>query len=247
VLPDDLPRLDLGTGLGRDALADLLAQVASVTDEQASARDLSLDTSVLGWVIDVLAENPQRQATVAAVTAGLRALAQAGDPRDDVAAGLITAGQADRLTAMFGRAATERVVLERAWILEAQLRKLAPIGSALTPLPRSALRVVALGRRVGAVGSRVLATYLSVALTHLLRERADRHRAPLRALPAHRDGRSVRDGHHQQRLHQHHGVGGLDRHLVVGERGPVPQYRARPQRQRAAAVADQCLAQRPDR
>ena len=170
VLPDDLPRLDLGTGLGRDALADLLAQVASVTDEQASARDLSLDTSVLGWVIDVLAENPQRQVTVAAVTAGLRALAQAGDPRDDVAAGLISAGQADRLTAMFGRAATERVVLERAWILEAQLRKLAPIGSALAPLPRSALRVVALGRRVGAVGSRVLSTYLTVALTHLLRD-----------------------------------------------------------------------------
>ncbi len=149
VLPDDLPRLDLGTGLGRDALADLLAQVASVTDEQASARDLSLDTSVLGWVIDVLAENPQRQPTVAAVTAGLRALAQAGDPRDDVAAGLISAGQADRLTAMFGRAATERVVLERAWILEAQLRKLAPIGTALAPLPRSALRVVALGSSSG--------------------------------------------------------------------------------------------------
>ena len=170
VLPDDLPRLDLGTGLGRDALADLLAQVASVTDEQASARDLSLDTSVLGWVIDVLAENPQRQATVAAVTAGLRALAQAGDPRDDVAAGLISTGQADRLTAMFGRAATERVVLERAWILEAQLRKLAPIGTALAPLPRSALRVVALGKRVGAVGSRVLSTYLTVALTHLLRD-----------------------------------------------------------------------------
>ena len=304
VLPDDLPRLDLGTGLGRDALADLLAQVASVTDEQASARDLSLDTSVLEWVIDVLAENPQRQATVAAVAAGLRALAQAGDPRDDVAAGLITAGQADRLTAMFGRAATERVVLERAWILEAQLRRLAPIGSALAPLPRSALRVVALGKRVGAVGSRVLATYLTVALTHLLREtepgqpwqhtlfvlgadklrgdvldrltdacersatglvlayrgipvagqaaarpgqrrgrlhaarerrgsqgreRADRHRAPLRALPAHRDDRRVRHGHHQQRLHQHHRRGELHRHLVVTERGPVPQHRARPQ------------------
>src|SRR6185503_10693469 len=88
----------------------------------------------------------------------------------DVATGLISAGQADRLTAMFGRAATERVVLERAWILEAQLRKLAPIGSALAPLPRSALRVIALGRRVGAVGSRVLATYLTVALTHLLRD-----------------------------------------------------------------------------
>jgi len=170
VLPDDLPRLDLGTGLGREALADLLAQVASVTDEQASARDLSLDTSVLEWVIDVLAENPRHRVTVAAVAAGLRALAQAGDPRDDVAAGLITDGQADRLTAMFGRAATERVVLERAWILEAQLRRLAPAGTALAPLPRSALRVVALGRRAGTVGSRVLATYLTVALTYLLRD-----------------------------------------------------------------------------
>ncbi len=168
VLPDDLPRLDLGTGLGRDALADLLSLTASVAEEQGSARDLSLDNAILERVIDVLAENPQRQATVAGVAAGLRALAQAGDPRDDVAAGLITAGQADRLTALFGRGATDRVVLERAWILESQLRKLAPVGTALAPLPRSALRVVALGRRVGAVGSRVLGTYLAVALTHLL-------------------------------------------------------------------------------
>ena len=170
VLPDDLPRLDLGTGLGRDALADLLSLTASVAEEQGSARDLSLDNAILERVIDVLADNPQRQATVAGVAAGLRALAQAGDPRDDVAAGLITAGQADRLTALFGRGATDRVVLERAWILESQLRKLAPVGTALAPLPRSALRVVALGRRVGAVGSKVLGTYLAVALTHLLRD-----------------------------------------------------------------------------
>ncbi len=170
VLPDDLPRLDLGTGLGRDALADLLSLTASVAEEQGSARDLSLDNAILERVIDVLAENPQRQVTVAGVAAGLRALAQAGDPRDDVAAGLITAGQADRLTALFGRGATDRVVLERAWILESQLRKLAPVGTALAPLPRSALRVVALGRRAGAVGSKVLGTYLAVALTHLLRD-----------------------------------------------------------------------------
>jgi hypothetical protein len=166
VLPDDLPRLDLGTGLSRDGLADLLAQVASVTEEQGSARDLSLDNAVLERVIDVLGG----RATVAGVAAGLRALAQVGDPRDDVAAGLITAGQADRLTAMFGRGATDRVVLERAWILEAQLRKLAPVGTALVPLPHSALRVVALGQRVGAVESKVLGTYLTVALTHMLRD-----------------------------------------------------------------------------
>ena len=166
VLPEDLPRLDLGTGLAKDALADLLSQVASVTEEQGSARDLSLDAAILERVIDVLGG----QATVASVAAGLRALAQVGDPRDDVAAGLITSGQADRLTAMFGRGATDRVVLERAWILESQLRKLAAVGTALVPLPRSALRVVALGQRVGAVGSKVLGTYLTLALTHLLRE-----------------------------------------------------------------------------
>ena len=166
VLPEDLPRLDLGTGLARDALADLLSQVASGTDEQGSARDLSIEAAILERVIDVLGG----QATVASVAAGLRALAQVGDPRDDAAAGLITSGQADRLTAMFGRDATDRVVLERAWILESQLRKLAAVGTALVPLPRSALRVVALGQRVGAVGSKVLGTYLTVALTHLLRE-----------------------------------------------------------------------------
>jgi len=166
VLPEDLPRLDLGTGLAKDALADLLSQAASVTEEQGSARDLSLDNALLERVIDVLGG----EATVAGVAAGLRALAQVGNPREDVVAGLITAGQADRLIAMFGRGATDRVVLERAWILESQLRKLAAVGTALVPLPRSPLRVVALGQRVGAVGSKVLGTYLTVALTHLLRE-----------------------------------------------------------------------------
>ena len=166
VLPEDLPRLDLGTGLAKDALADLLSQVASGTDEQGSARDLSIEAAILERVIDVLGG----QATVASVAAGLRALAQVGDPRDDAAAGLITSGQSDRLIAMFGPDATDRVVLERAWMLESQLRKLAAVGTALVPLPRSALRVVALGQRVGAVGSKVLGTYLTVALTHLLRE-----------------------------------------------------------------------------
>ena len=55
VLPEDLPRLDLGAGLSQDALADLLAQVASVTDQQGSTRDLSLDNAILERVIDVLA------------------------------------------------------------------------------------------------------------------------------------------------------------------------------------------------
>jgi hypothetical protein len=165
VLPADLPRLDLGTGLGPSALADVLALVVSASDEERSARDLSLDHAILERVIDVLGA----QATVAGVAAALRALAQVGDPRDDVAAGLITDGEVDRLTAMFGRGATDRVVLERAWVLESQLRKLASVGTALVPLPRSALRVVALSQQAGAVEARVFGTYLAVALAHALR------------------------------------------------------------------------------
>jgi len=165
VLPDDLPRLDLSTGLGPAALADVLSLVVSVSDEARSPRDLSLDHAILERVTDVLGA----QATVAGVAAALRALAQVGDPRDDVAAGLLTAGEVDRLTAMFGRGATDRVVIERAWLLESQLRKLACVGTALAPLPRSALRVVALSQRAGAVEGRVFGTYLAVALTHALR------------------------------------------------------------------------------
>jgi hypothetical protein len=166
VLPEDLPRLDLGAGLSQHALADMLSLVASVSDEERSARDLALDNAILERVIDVL----EGQATFASVAAALRALAQVGDPRDDVAAGLITAGQVDKLTALFGRGATDRVVLERAWILESQLRKLAPAGTALVQLPRSALRVVALSQRASAVEAKVFGTYLALALTHALRE-----------------------------------------------------------------------------
>jgi hypothetical protein len=166
VLPEDLPRLDLGAGLSSEALADMLSLVASVSDEERSARDLAIDNAILERVIDAL----EGQATFASVAAALRALAQVGDPRDDVAAGLITTGQVDRLTALFGRGATDRVVLERAWILESQLRKLAPAGTAPVTLPPSALRVVALSQRVGAVEGKVFGTYLAVALTHALRE-----------------------------------------------------------------------------
>jgi hypothetical protein len=165
VLPEDLPRLDLGTRLGPATLADVLSLAVSVSDEARSARDLSLDHAILERVTDVLGA----EVTVAGVVAGLRALAQVGDPRDDVAAGLITSGEVDRLTAMFGRGATDHVVIERAWLLESQLRKLAGVGTALVPLPRSALRVVALSQRAGAVEAKVFGTFLAVALTHALR------------------------------------------------------------------------------
>ena len=165
VLPEDLPRLDLGTGLSAAGLADVLSLVVSVTEDQGSTRDLSFDNAILERVIDALGGT----ATVAGVAAALRTLAQVGDPRQDVAAGLISTDQVDRLAAMFGRGAADRVVIERAWVLESQLRKLAAAGTALVPLPRSSLRVVAVGQSAGAVEGKVLGAYLAVSLTHALR------------------------------------------------------------------------------
>jgi hypothetical protein len=165
VLPEDLPRLDLGTGLDARGLADVLSLVASATGEQDSTRDLSFDNAILERIIDALGGT----ATVAGVAAALRTLAQVGDPREDVAAGLISAAQVDRLTTMFGRGAADRVVVERAWVLESQLRKLAAVGTSPVPQPASALRVIAVGQHASSVEGKVLATYLAVALTHSLR------------------------------------------------------------------------------
>jgi hypothetical protein len=50
------------------------------------------------------------------------------------------------------------------WVLPGDLPRLD-----LVPLPRSELRVIALDQRAGVMGSRVLGTYLTAALTHLLR------------------------------------------------------------------------------
>ena len=166
VLPEDLPTLGLGTGLDGRALADVLSLVAGATGEQASTRDLAFDHAILERIIDVLGGT----ATVAGVAAALRALAQAGDPRADVAAGVITAAQVDRLTTMFGRGAADRVVVERAWVLESQLRILAAVGTAAVPLPRSPLRVLAVSHRAGSVEGTVLSTYLAVLAAHTIRE-----------------------------------------------------------------------------
>jgi len=165
VLPEDLPGLDLGSGLGARDLADVLSQVVGATGEQGSTRDLAFDNAILERVIDVLGGT----ATIGSVAAALRALAQVGNPREDVAAGLISSAQADRLIAMFGRGAADRVVVERAWVLESQLRKLAAAGTALAPVPASPLRVLAVGRHASSVEGKVLATYLAVTLTHTLR------------------------------------------------------------------------------
>jgi hypothetical protein len=170
VMPGDLPRLDLGAGLDADALADLLAATVAASEQgdgaSGPATSASIDSTILHRILGVLGGT----ATIAQVTAALRVLGQVGDPRDDMQAGLLTAGQFERVTTLFGRAAADRVVIERAWAIESRLRKLDRLGSAPVALPPTRLRVACLDRRVGAVGNRVLGTYMAVALTHMLRQ-----------------------------------------------------------------------------
>jgi hypothetical protein len=166
VLPGDLPRFDLGVGLPAAALADILAACASTGRAAAGGHDPAPDHALLARLLEVLGDG----ARICQVTAGLRALAQVGDPRDDVRRGLLSAGQLERITGLFGRGAADRVVIERAWALEARLRVLDRLGSVPVPVPRSRLRVVAADPGGGAFGAGVLAAYVTVALTHLLRQ-----------------------------------------------------------------------------
>ncbi len=93
-------------------------------------------------------------------------------------AGLLTAAQLDRLARLFGRAAADRVVIDRAWAAEARLRPLEPLGRALAGLPPSPLRLAWLDRAAGAAAGPMLAGFLVVALTQALR------RAPAAGEPA---------------------------------------------------------------
>lgn len=166
VLPADLPRLDATRGLGPEALADVLSLVVSAGEEQGSTRDLSFDNSILERIIEVLGPD----ATVPRITAALRVLAQVGDPRDDLRKGLLTDEQLERVATLFGRDATDRIVVRRAWALEAQLRKLEKLAAESVHLPPSRLHVVSMDRRAGVLTNRVLGTYVATALTHRIRE-----------------------------------------------------------------------------
>ena len=166
VLPGDLPRFDLGVGLPAAAMADILTACVSADRAAAGGHDPATDHALLARLLEVLPDGAQ----ICQVTAGLRALAQVGDPREDVRKGRLTAVQLERITGLFGRGAADRVVIERAWALEARLRVLERLGSDPAPMPRSRLRVVAADPGGGAFGNGVLAAYVTVALTHLLRQ-----------------------------------------------------------------------------
>ncbi len=165
VLPADLPRLDLSADLSREALADVLSLVVSVSEDEG-AGDVAQDNAILERLIDVFGPN----VTIAQVTAGLRALGQIGDPRDDLRLGLLSADQLERITGMFGRGAADRVVIGRAWAMESRLRKLDRAGLAPASLAPSRLRVICTDRRAGVFGNQVLGTYAVTALTHVLRQ-----------------------------------------------------------------------------
>jgi hypothetical protein len=166
VLPGDLPRFDLGVGLPAAAMADILTACVSADRSPAGGHDPAPDHALLSRLLEVLPDG----ARICQVTAALRALAQVGDPREDVRQGRLTAMQLERITGLFGRGAADRVVIERAWALEARLRVLDRLGSNPAPVPRSRLRVVAADPGGGAFGNGVLAAYVTVALTHLLRQ-----------------------------------------------------------------------------
>ncbi|TDB84780.1 hypothetical protein E1264_23530, partial [Actinomadura sp. KC216] len=166
VLPNDLPRLDVTRGLGPEALADVLSLVVSAGEEEGGTRDLSFDNSILERIIDVLGPD----ATIPRITAALRVLAQVGDPRDDLRKGLLNDDQLERIATLFGRDATDRIVVRRAWALEAQLRKLDKLATEPVRLPPSRLHVVSMDRRAGVLTNRILGTYVTTALTHRIRE-----------------------------------------------------------------------------
>jgi len=175
VLPGDLPRFDLGAGLAGPALADVLAEAATAAGDPAAATDPAQETAILERIAAVLSPVPGGSAagaagpSIAQLAAGLRVLAQVGEPGADVQRGLLTEAQAEAIGGLYGRAAADRVITERALALEAKLGKLASLGSAPVPLPPGGLRVVAVDRLAGRTDAQVLGSYVTAALTQLLR------------------------------------------------------------------------------
>ena len=166
VLPADLPRLDFVASLDAGELADVLALSVSVAEERESTRDLAVDSAILERVMGVLDHGGGVR--LASVAAALRALAQVGDPRADMASGLLTDREVSEISTLYGQGATDRVVLERALGIESLLRKLAATGSEPVLIPRSRLRVVALDKRVGTLSAKILGSFVVTALTHLI-------------------------------------------------------------------------------
>jgi hypothetical protein len=106
---------------------------------------------------------------IAPLIAALRVLGQIGGPADHLRSAALTPAQVATLGSLAGRGA-ERLVVERAWVMESRLSVLAPLATNLSSRPPSRLKVAWLDRRAAATGNGVIAAYLAVALTALLRQ-----------------------------------------------------------------------------
>ncbi len=100
--------------------------------------------------------------------AALRALGQIGAPAEHLGSAGLTPQELAGLATLAGRGA-ERLVIDRAWVMEARLRALAPLAARPLSLPPSRLAVAWLDRRGATTGNEVLAAYLAVAVTTALR------------------------------------------------------------------------------
>jgi len=170
VLPADLPQLELGALLPPGVLADVLAQTVSAANGPAgaagtSAGDPARDAALLDSVFQALGAD----ATMPQLIAGLRVIGQIGGPAEHLGAGGLTYDQLAGLSNLAGRTAGQ-LATERAWSIEARLRVLAPLATALADRPPSRLKVAWLDRRAASVGNAVLAAYLVIALTATLRQ-----------------------------------------------------------------------------
>jgi hypothetical protein len=192
VLPADLPQLELGTQLSADLLADVLARTISAADGAtglaqagSGAADPGTDAALLRRILRSLADatgsgatacgaasspvEPSPEQPIAPLIAALRALGQIGGPADHLRSATLTPAQVASLSSLAGRGA-EHLVVERAWVMESRLNVLAPLATNLTSRPPSRLKVAWLDRRAAATGNGVIAAYLAVALTALLRQ-----------------------------------------------------------------------------
>ncbi len=126
VLPADLAGLQLGAELSPEVWADVLALTVHAASGSA---DAAMDSALLARVLAALADG----ATMPKILAALRALGQIGAPGQHLGAEL-TQAELTRLTALAGRGA-ERLLVDRAWAIEARLRILGPLATA-PPAPR---------------------------------------------------------------------------------------------------------------
>lgn len=179
VVPEELPRLDVGAGLDVEALADVLAFFVGEADGSRH-RHLAADRALLRRILGLVDDRPGDRQRLARLAAALRVVTRGRVERQEEGDPL-TDEEVTRLRAAFDSAGPDDSVRERGRAVESQLRSLGELGSgAVTADPRP-LRVLVTEPADGAPDSPALGTYLTMALLHEFR-RAPRKEAWSRAL-----------------------------------------------------------------